>query len=70
MTELEPELQKMVDEGKIGMTPAVESDASYGQDQTILSSFLHTATYGGNYHQAAGGMDEETSARSAKINRI
>ena len=36
LTELQPELQKMVDEGKIGMTPAVELSYLKPEEQKIL----------------------------------
>ena len=36
LTELEPELQKMVDEGKIGMTPAVELSYLKPDEQKLL----------------------------------
>ena len=36
LTELEPELQKMVDEGKIGMTPAVEISYLKPDEQKLL----------------------------------
>ena len=36
LTELEPELQKMVDEGKIGMTPAVELSYLKPEEQRLL----------------------------------
>ena len=36
LTELEPELQKMVDEGKIGMTPAVEISYLKPDEQKML----------------------------------
>lgn len=36
LTELEPELQKMVDEGKIGMTPAVEISYLKPEEQKLL----------------------------------
>lgn len=36
LTELEPELQKMVDEGKIGMTPAVELSYLKPEEQQLL----------------------------------
>ena len=36
LTELEPELQQMVDEGKMGMTPAVELSYLKPEEQTAL----------------------------------
>lgn len=52
LTELDPELQKMVDEGKIGMTPAVEISYLKPDEQKILIETIDSEQATPSFSQA------------------
>lgn len=52
LTELEPELQKMVDEGKIGMTPAVEISYLKPEEQKLLIETIDSEQATPSFSQA------------------
>lgn len=52
LTELEPELQKMVDEGKIGMTPAVEISYLKPDEQKMLIETIDSEQATPSFSQA------------------
>lgn len=52
LTELEPELQQMVDEGKIGMTPAVEISYLKPDEQKILIETIDSEQATPSFSQA------------------
>ena len=71
LTELEPELQKMVDEGKIGMTPAVELSYLKPDEQRLLIDTIDSEQATPSLSQAQrmkrlsqeGGLNDDTMLR-------
>ena len=71
LTELEPELQKMVDEGKIGMTPGVELSYLKPDEQRLLIDTIDSEQATPSLSQAQrmkrlsqeGGLNDDTMLR-------
>ena len=76
LNELSPELQQMVDDKKIAMTPAVEISekagggphrADHRHPAEIFSQVLHSEKDGGNHHQSAGKLVEKAPAEPGEV---